>query len=109
MTDDEILVAVREQDQSIKLSDHKFQSLAKAVEARADEENEQKARDAVAQILGKGAIPGLICQQTTRLLELGSDEYWKNGNHPKTIITDINGCEPVSEPEPVTDEPEAAA
>lgn len=72
------------------------------------DEHHDRAREVLAQILSKGAIPGFIHQQCKRLIELSPEYYWHNGFHPKTIMTDIKECEPVSEPESAAAEPEAA-
>lgn len=87
-------------DESVDPTTANFPKMVAVRLKQVKKERHDLARGFVAQILSKGAIPGLICQQSKLLIELGPEVYWQNGNHPKTIMTDIVGSDSVSEPEP---------
>lgn len=97
-------------DEDVDPTTTNFTKMVAARLKQTKEEQHGRAREVVSQILSKGAIPGLIRQEAKRLIELGEESYWNNGKHPKTIMTDIVGSDPVSEPEPepAVAEPEAA-
>ncbi|MBU2595750.1 hypothetical protein KJ713_02900 [Patescibacteria group bacterium] len=69
-------------DEDIDPDDPRHAPLVKTRLKEVKAEREKLGRSYTAQLLTKGAIPGLIIEEAKRLVELGPEVYWSNASTP---------------------------